>query len=418
LPSSLSVSATGTTSISVKWGASSDNVGVAGYGLYSNGTRIASTTSTTYTFSTLACGTTYGLGVDAYVTAANRSVQASLVASTSPCAAPSAGVYVSPFGSDANPCSALAPCASLNRAYLVASPGQTVEIAAGSYPYQRIAYDPAKNGSTRVVFRPAPSASVSFSQVELGQAQYMVAGPQHLVLQDVNVGNLTVWDGSQDIRLQNLSGKSFDVLSYSGTSFGPASNISVVGGNFGPCQAPRDGACTERLVGSNISVDGTSIHDNTSTDLVNYHVDGIFVRGCSSCTIKNSSFYGNMITNIRLQNCCSLPANSNLTISNNWFGITTNGDGSTREDAIDLDSPTPSLQIASNIFQPGSGPLFTDGAWAGTNAQVTNNEMLLFPCQAGVSYKNNIVKPAFLYVKPCDPSDTLAAVNWLWSPPS
>ena len=65
-----------TTSISVSWSASTDNVGVTGYGLYRNSSSTGSTSSTSSTFSGLVCGTSYTLSVDAYDAAGNRSTQA------------------------------------------------------------------------------------------------------------------------------------------------------------------------------------------------------------------------------------------------------------------------------------------------------------------------------------------------------
>ncbi len=73
------------TSIAVSWTASSDNVGVAGYGLYRNGTAAGSSAVTGATFSGLACGTTYTLAVDAYDAVGNRSSTTSLSAATSAC---------------------------------------------------------------------------------------------------------------------------------------------------------------------------------------------------------------------------------------------------------------------------------------------------------------------------------------------
>jgi chitodextrinase len=86
-PPSLSTTGTTTTSISVSWGASTDNVGVTGYGVYRNGTQVGSTGSgtRTYTYSGLACGTTYTLGVDAVDAAGNRSSRRTTSAATSAC---------------------------------------------------------------------------------------------------------------------------------------------------------------------------------------------------------------------------------------------------------------------------------------------------------------------------------------------
>src|SRR5205823_13030438 len=84
-PTGVTKSGATTTSISLSWTASTDNVGVAGYGLYKNSASAGSATSTSYTFSALACGTSYTLAVDAYDAAGNRSPQSSITASTASC---------------------------------------------------------------------------------------------------------------------------------------------------------------------------------------------------------------------------------------------------------------------------------------------------------------------------------------------
>jgi chitodextrinase len=85
VPGGLQTTAVTATSVAVSWTAASDNVAVAGYGLYRNGTSVGSTTQTSYSFGGLSCGNSYTLAVDAYDAAGNRSQQATLVASTSPC---------------------------------------------------------------------------------------------------------------------------------------------------------------------------------------------------------------------------------------------------------------------------------------------------------------------------------------------
>ena len=84
-PGSLGVSGATGTSISVSWAASSDNVGVTGYGVYNNGTLAGSPTSTSYTLSGLTCGTSYTVAVDAFDAAGNRSAKATITTSTSAC---------------------------------------------------------------------------------------------------------------------------------------------------------------------------------------------------------------------------------------------------------------------------------------------------------------------------------------------
>jgi chitodextrinase len=85
VPGSLSVTGTTQTGISVAWSAATDNVAVTGYALYLNGTKVGTTTQTSYGFSGLSCGTSYTLGVAAYDAAGNLSSTASTVAAASAC---------------------------------------------------------------------------------------------------------------------------------------------------------------------------------------------------------------------------------------------------------------------------------------------------------------------------------------------
>jgi hypothetical protein len=85
-PANLSISATSPTGLALTWLPSTDNVGVAVYRAYVNGTYNGETTLTSYAFSGFACGTSYTLGVEAVDAAGNRSERASLSGSTSACA--------------------------------------------------------------------------------------------------------------------------------------------------------------------------------------------------------------------------------------------------------------------------------------------------------------------------------------------
>jgi chitodextrinase len=88
IPTGLAANGATGTSLTLHWTASTDNVGVSGYGVYVGAMNLVNTTSTTYVVSGLACGTSYSFGVDAYDVAGNRSSKASLTTSTSACPAP------------------------------------------------------------------------------------------------------------------------------------------------------------------------------------------------------------------------------------------------------------------------------------------------------------------------------------------
>lgn len=78
-PTNLTTTPTGTNSISLKWSASTDSVGVAGYKIYKFGTAIASSLSSSFTNTNLDAGTNYCYEVSAYDAANNESVKSDLV---------------------------------------------------------------------------------------------------------------------------------------------------------------------------------------------------------------------------------------------------------------------------------------------------------------------------------------------------
>jgi len=84
-PTGLSASSVTAIAVTLTWTASRDDVGVSGYDVYRGSTRVDSTAGTSYTFTGLACGTTYALYVDAYDAAHNTSPKAGLTATTAPC---------------------------------------------------------------------------------------------------------------------------------------------------------------------------------------------------------------------------------------------------------------------------------------------------------------------------------------------
>jgi chitodextrinase len=96
-PSGLTITgATGTT-VALRWGASTDNVGVAGYRVYLNSAYSTTTAQLSATVSGLACGSTYVFQVDAFDLEGNASPRASVTAPTAACAdtqAPSAPLNV------------------------------------------------------------------------------------------------------------------------------------------------------------------------------------------------------------------------------------------------------------------------------------------------------------------------------------
>jgi len=93
VPSGVSVSATSTSQVSVSWNASTDTggSGMAGYHVYRDGTRVTTTTGTSYADSGLSAASLYCYTIVAYDNAGNNSA-----ASSQACATTSAGASTDP----------------------------------------------------------------------------------------------------------------------------------------------------------------------------------------------------------------------------------------------------------------------------------------------------------------------------------
>ena len=84
VPAGLAGSAPNQSQVTLTWNPSSDNVGVAGYTVYRNGTQIAMVTSPGYTDGSVVPSTIYTYTVDAFDFANNHSAQSSPVSVTTP----------------------------------------------------------------------------------------------------------------------------------------------------------------------------------------------------------------------------------------------------------------------------------------------------------------------------------------------
>jgi chitodextrinase len=82
VPTGLTAGTTTSSSIPLSWTASTDNVGVTGYNIYRGGTKIGTSTTTSYVDNTVAAATSYSYTVAAYDAAGNLSGQSTSVSAT------------------------------------------------------------------------------------------------------------------------------------------------------------------------------------------------------------------------------------------------------------------------------------------------------------------------------------------------
>ncbi len=165
VPAGLHTTALTTTSVTVAWSASTDNVGVTGYTTYSNGASAGTGAPTTSTVSGLTCGTSYVFSVDAFDAAGNHSARsATLSASTSACpppppppaSGPAANLWVDANGGSCvrqgTPAGYVdAQACSWNGAYQASQSGDLVLVKGGSYG--NVTIGPNRSGSPAVTFR-------------------------------------------------------------------------------------------------------------------------------------------------------------------------------------------------------------------------------------------------------------------------
>lgn len=356
-PAGLAVSNVTSTTLTLKWNASTDVGGILGYDVFVNGTKSATTATLQAAIGSLLCGTTVQLGVEAFDKSGNRSTRAATTVAMLACSpggtVPTGGtLYVAPGGSDAGTCASAAPCASFDRAYQVAKPGQVVEVAGGSYGSQVIMNrDALRNlspgcepGSTAncVVFRPAPGATVRINGVlEVrgssvwvdGTASGSILSPESRSYNIQVTGYLDTEAGSESnypdhvildgIDATNIGAFNVDTVTFQDIDVGPATVTSGC--------AIREGPGFENKIGfgggvtyvpRNVTFDRVVIHDQNGDQGrigSDCHFGGLFVVTVDGLTIRNSIFSQNVVYNIQIQNF-SGRAPTNVTMENNWFG--------------------------------------------------------------------------------------------------
>ncbi len=323
-PGGLAISAAGETTLAIAWNASTDNVAVTGYGIYRNSVLVGSGTARTYSFTGLACGTSYTLGVDAYDAAGNRSTRTSVSGATTACPAPppgsgTANLYVAAGASTSTACTVTAPCGSFDRAYKLAQPGWVVEVAGGSYGTQSIGKDASKTSAADVLFRPAPGASVTLGYLDISGS--------HLEVRDMTATGGADVDSSpidtRDVTLRNITARSL---------FLRADNVNVIGGSIGGfngCDAgmPEDGIkfWSDNSRGADgIVMDGVLVHDIRRIGC-DRHTDCIQIYSGTNHVIKNSKLVNCPTTGLIARPASSSQPLANITIENNYFGSVLDG---------------------------------------------------------------------------------------------
>jgi hypothetical protein len=195
-------------------------------------------------------------------------------------------LYISPSGSDANTCTAAAACRTFNRAYRAATPGDSVQIGAGMYPAQTIAFDPTKAAAKQdVVFSPTAGANVSVG--------YLTVNGTHLVLSALTVNGWKIGTTADHVTM--LGDTSTREITTAG-----AHNVLVKGGEvYSPSSVTTDSQISAYgpAIPTNVTYDGVWFHDFVDVGPGKlHHIECLQVGAGVNLTIKNSRFGPNCDT--------------------------------------------------------------------------------------------------------------------------
>lgn len=327
VPASLTKSGATTTSVSLTWSASTDNVAVAGYGVYRAGTLLASPTGTSYTITGLACGTTYSVGVDAFDAAGNRSATSSISAATSTCTAgDTAHVWVDGSGGSclrqatAGAYVDAQACGSLDAAYQAAAAGDMVRIKGGSYGDQTINVKSGAAGPNRV-FAAASGETVSFHDVTEEDADYVtLQGPMTLHRLDLTATLNAVVDGLTIA--YNYTDQIDPIVFIGGKSTGGRTSNGVVIRN-----SDISGAWDQKNVMiddsggsvSNVLLDRNDIHSQKMSD-ASVHMECLWITDADGVTVRGNRVWGCHGTgDVIIGNSAGGPGATNILFENNVF---------------------------------------------------------------------------------------------------
>jgi hypothetical protein len=267
---------------------------------------------------------------------------------TTPPAGGAAGVYVAPNGADVNPCTSARPCASFDRAYHVAAPGQTVWVLAGTYPAQALSRDATKVGaSANVTFQTPAGQLAVVSGITLNDVHHatflgastgnLSAATSGLTLKpnpaQMNTGSdFLVASCSSSILVKNIDMRQFgvngsDTVTFDGGSVGGYDNSSGDSSVGGPYQGRGTSTCAAENP-SNILITRVLFHDVQRTNMPTAHPDCLQFFGTSGAVVDSSTFVRCGTSNVMARPATGLWSGNvidNLTFSNNLFSPAVEG---------------------------------------------------------------------------------------------
>ncbi len=352
VPQGMAFAGTTRTTVKLVWRAATDDVGVVGYRLYRNGTRVAIVHALQYTFRGLRCGTRYTFALEALDAAGNASYRPEAVgsSSTSPCAAAptpkpgakpkpkpapkrpaarpgKANLWIDPDGGSCSRRSVAAgyvssrACRSLQAAYNAARSGDTVDIADGTYGGQGLG-----PGSKRVVFRAAGPGRPSFGQIVSAASNIVVRG---ILIQDRDNLNGPCSDPDNAVLYPCGANQTFENVIVDGLNSGDDHGIRGVGDSFTlrssvvrnirdqkGFEAGADDMLIENNLWHRITVTNGQVHNEC-----------MYVDGGNRSVYRGNRFIGCPTMALMFTNSADGAPYRDVVVENNVFGHTLGDEG-------------------------------------------------------------------------------------------
>ncbi|MDB5165014.1 MAG: hydrolase family protein [Candidatus Saccharibacteria bacterium] len=230
--------------------------------------------------------------------------------------------YLATTGNDSNACSEDSPCLSFNRAYRVASPGDIVKVAAGTYGDQDLIEDSSKANATQpVIFQPLNNADVTIGQLDFGMDSEAI-GASHVIVESMTSSGWAQLHRTTDVTLR-------DMVFHGAVSASGAQQLTITGGSWGDAAVTNDAVhpVFQAYAGSGspvtpdgLTISGVYIHDIQRPN-PSLHTACLEIAAGTNITVRGNRFHncdelGSLVTPSGSNTV------SNITYENNIFEAT------------------------------------------------------------------------------------------------
>lgn len=306
-------------------------------------------------------------------------------AAAAPAATGGKTLYVDPGGSDSSRCTKTAPCRTFQRAYAVASLGDTVQVAAGDYPEQDVVALPGDPPPAARVVTFRAQGTVTLAGLSLGDQFTNPNGPSNLAF--VGIRGTNQWSVLPDSR--NIT---FDHVRTTNIQASNVDGYTVVNSDFGNCTVTDvNGPCDNFKVdnsSSNILIANNTFHDFRISPGSSEHFECMFLGGSSNTTVRGNVFRNCEYFDVFVQPLSTF--SNGLRIQGNWFDAPWDGHGHRSTAALWFSGrggAWSNVTVSRNSFHDSS--MHIDDSASVSDYLVERNLLGATDCFPGVTYDKN-----------------------------